>query len=84
MFFVFTVMLFSKKLQPIYNVISKAPHIFKECSYTGFIQVQILRSSLKKGKIWDGFYCRNFKPLGIEQMVLTHFTFERSPVSHAQ
>ena len=91
MFFVFTVMLFSTKFEPLYNVTSKAPHIFKECSphifkecsYTCFIQVQILVSSVKKGRIWDGFYCRNSKLLGIEQMLLTHFTFGRPPVSHA-
>ena len=91
MFFVFTVMLFSTKFEPLYNVTSKAPHtfkecsphIFKECSYTCFIQIQILGSSVKKGRIWDGFYCRNSKLLGIEQMLLTHFTFGRPPVSHA-
>lgn len=57
----------STKFEPIYNVTSKAPHVFKECSYTCFIQVQILWSSVKKGKILDGFYCRNSKLLGIEQ-----------------
>lgn len=77
-------MLLSNKFQPIYNIISKAPHIFKQCFYTCFIEIQILCSSVKKGRIWDGFYCRNSKLLGIEQMLLTHFTFGRPPVSHAQ
>lgn len=65
---------FSSNIQSICIVLDKAPHTFKECSYTCFIWVQMPGSSVEKGRIWYKFYCKNSKPVGFEQMPLIDFT----------